>query len=175
MTSSWKSLPLGEKIRRGNTLLWWALVYPVVVITLCYTAVNNSLHAQAILADHTVTQATISVDDVTPATRRLARFTYSFDVDGRHYSKNYPVPRFRADEVEVGGTIPVAYANFDPNESRLESLLVDQADMKSNLTSALTLSAVGALLIGMFWLFFNFVIERKVRFYGLMREPQTAS
>ncbi len=175
MVSSWKSLPLGEKIRRGHTFLWWALVFPVVVIAFCYTAVSNSLHAQAILADHTVTQATISVDEITPATRQLARFTYSFDVDGTHYSKNYPVPRYRADDVEVGGTIAVAYANYDPNESRLESLLAEQADMKSNLMSALTLSAIGALLIGMFWLFFNYVIERKVRFYGLMREPRPAT
>lgn len=169
MTSSWKSLPLGEKIRRGNTMLWWALVFPVMVIVLCYTAVSNALHAQAILEDHTIIQATISVDENTPATKQLARFTYSFDVDGKHYSKNYPVPRYRADDVEIGGTIPVAYANFDPNKSRLENLLADQADMKSNLISALTLSAIGALLIGMFWLFFNFVIERQVRFYGLMR------
>ncbi|HET9034114.1 MAG TPA: hypothetical protein VFN25_14570 [Dokdonella sp.] len=161
MASSWNSLSLGAKIRRGHTLLWWALVFPSVVIVMGYTAISSTLHAQSILKDHSIVQATVALDEVTPPTRQLARFKYSFEVDGKTYSKNFPVPQYRADDVEIGSTIAVAYANFDPDQSQREELLAGNADLKANLTSALTLSALGAVLIGFFWLFFSFFINRR--------------
>ena len=50
------------KIRRGHTLFWWALVYPVALIAIGYTALSTYLHARAIQADHSIAQATISYD-----------------------------------------------------------------------------------------------------------------
>ena len=162
MITPWKSLSLGEKILRGHNLLWWALVYPSVVIVLSYTAISSTLRSQAILNDHTIVQAVVAVDEETPVTKQLARFKYSFEVDGKSYTRNFPVPWRRVDDVEIGGTIPVAYANFDPNQSQREALLAPNADMKTSLTSLATLCALGALLIGMFWQFFNWLLKRQV-------------
>lgn len=161
MPVPWKSLTLGAKIRRAHTLLWWALVFPSVVIVLGYTAISNTLRAQSILKDHSIVQATVAVDEETPPTRQLARFKYSFDVEGKTYSKSFPVPHSRADDVEIGSTIAVAYANFDPDQSQREELLAGNADLKTNLNSALTMSALAAVLVGFFWLFFSFFVRRR--------------
>ncbi|MBL0164909.1 MAG: hypothetical protein IPP82_14995 [Xanthomonadales bacterium] len=165
MASSWKSLSLGDKILRGHNLLWWAIVFPIAVIAIGYTAVSSTWRSQAILNDHSIVQATVSVDEETAPTKQLARFKYSFDVDGKSYSKNFPVPWRRADQIEVGGTIPVAYANFDPNQSQREELLAGNADMQANLISVATLAALAALLIGLFWLVFNYLIKRRIVAY----------
>ncbi len=162
MATPWKSLSLGDKILRGHNLLWWAVVYPSVVIVLGYTAISSTLRAQAILNDHSVVQAIVAVDEETPVTKQLARFKYSFEVDGKSYTKGFPVPWSRADDIEIGGTMPVAYANFDPNLSQREELLAANADMKTSLTSLATLCALGALLIAFFWLFFNWLLKRQV-------------
>lgn len=165
MATPWKSLSMGDKILRGHNLLWWALVFPSVVIVLGYTAVSSTLRSQAILNDHSIVQAVIAVDEETPVTKQLARFKYSFEVDGKSYTKNFPVPWARADDIEVGGTIPVAYANFDPNLSQREAVLAPNADMKTSLTSVATLCALGALLIGMFWFIFNWLLKRQLRVF----------
>ena len=165
MASSWKSLSLNEKIRRGHTLLWWALVFPCVVIAFLYTSVTTVWRAQAILNDHSIAQAVVAVDTETPVTKQLARFKYSFEVDGKTYSRNFPVPWARADDIEIGGTIPVAHANFNRNLSQREVMLAINADMTSNLKSAATLSALGALLIGLFSLLFNHVIQRRLMLF----------
>lgn len=161
MTSSWKTLTLGAKIRRGHTLFWWALVFPVAVIAIGYTALSSVWRSQAILNDHSIAQAVVTVDDETPPTRELARFKYTFEVDGKSFSKNFPVPQFRADDVEIGGTIPVAYANFNPELSQREELLAMNADMKTSLTSLATMSALTAVLIGFFWLVLSIIIRRQ--------------
>ncbi len=161
MASSWKSLTLGAKIRRGHTLFWWALVFPIAVVVIGYTAISTVLRSQAILNDHSVAQAVVTVDEERPPTRQLARFKYTFAVDGKTYSKNFQVPQFRADDVEIGGTIPVAYANFDPNLSQREDLLAGNADMKANMTSFATISALTAVLIGFFWLLLSIIIKRQ--------------
>lgn len=165
MTSTWKSLSLGDKIIRGHNLLWWALVFPSVVIVLGYTAISSTLRAQAILKDHSVIQAVIAPDEETPATKQLARFKYSFDVDGKTYTGKFPVPWSRADDIKIGGTMPVAYANFDPNQSQRDELLAINADMKTSLTSLATMCALGALLIGSFWLFFNWLLKRQISLF----------
>lgn len=163
MPASWKSLNAREKIVRGHTLFWWALVFPVVVIALAYTAISTALRSQAILDDHTIIQAVVSADEETPPTRQLARFKYSFEIDGKTYSENFPVPWTRAEKMEIGSTIPVAYANFDPNLSQREERLADNADMKSSLLSVAIMSALAALLIGLLWLFFNWLIRLQMR------------
>lgn len=160
MIASWSSLTLGRKIRRGHTLFWWALVFPVAVLVIGYTAVSSVWRSQAILDDHTITQAVVSVDEETPPTRRLARFKYTFEVDGKSYSKKFPVPQFRAEDVEIGRTIPVAYANFDPNLSQREEMLTMNADMKANLTEFATMAALTAALIGVFWAILSFLLRR---------------
>ena len=161
MASSWKSLSLGAKIRRGHTLFWWALVFPIAVIVIGYTAISSVWRSQAILNDHSIAQAVVSVDDETPPTRQLARFKYTFEVEGKSFSKCFPVPQFRADDVEIGGTIPIAYANFDPNLSQREDLLAGNADMKTNMTSFATMTALTAVLIGFFWLVLSIMIKRQ--------------
>lgn len=163
MAAPWKSLSLGDKILRSHNLLWWAVVYPSVVIVLGYTSVASVRRAQAILNDHSIAQAVIAVDEETPPTNQLARFKYSFDVNGTTYSRSYPVPWSRADQIEVGSTIPIAYANFDPSQSQREELLATNADMKASLTSLATLCALGFLLIGMFWLLFNWLLKRQLK------------
>ncbi|MEO7935879.1 MAG: hypothetical protein ABIR27_06450 [Dokdonella sp.] len=161
MVSSWKSLTLGAKIRRGHTLFWWALVFPVAVIAIGYTALSSTWRSQAILNDHSIAQAVVAIDEETPPTRQLARFKYTFEVEGKSFSKNFPVPQSRADDVEIGSTIPVAYANFDPNLSQREELLAINADMKTSLTSLATMSALTAVLIGFFWLLLSIMIRRQ--------------
>ena len=159
MSTSWKSLSTGEKIYRAHALFWFALVLPICVIVIGYTAISSTLRSQAILEDHSIAQAVISADDETPATKRLARFTYTFEVDGKTYSKNFPVPQFRADDIEIGSKMPVAYANFDPNQSQREELLSGNADMKANLRSFATMSALTALLIGLFWMIITYLLK----------------
>jgi hypothetical protein len=164
MASSWKSLNPSEKFCRAHNLLWWAIVFPIVVMALTYTAVTNSLRAQAIQADHSIAQATVSYDENGKPSKHLTRFKYAFDVGGKTYNGTFSKPNSLADQVEIGGTIPVAYANFDPNQSQREDLLAMNADMKSNLMSVVTLSALGAFLIGLFWLAISyFIVWPRVR------------
>ncbi len=163
MASSWKSMTLGAKIRRGHTLFWWAFVFPIAVIVMGFTAISSVWRSQAILNDHSIAQAVVSVDEETPPTRQLARFKYTFEVDGKTYGKKFPIPQFRANDVDIGGKIPVAYANFDPNLSQREELLAINADLKTSLTSLATMSALTAVLIGFFWLLLSIMIRRQTR------------
>jgi hypothetical protein len=164
MASSWKSLNPSEKVCRAHNLFWWAIVFPIVVIALTYTAVTNSLHLQAIKADHSVAQAIISYDESDQTSRNVTRFRYSFDAAGKTYSGIFVKPNSMADQVEIGGTIPIAYANFDPNQSMREDVLATNGDMKTSLISAATMSALGAFLIGLFWLAISyFLIWPRVR------------
>ncbi|MCB1575629.1 MAG: hypothetical protein KDI80_16775, partial [Xanthomonadales bacterium] len=66
----------------------------------------------------------------------------------------------RADDIEIGGTIPVAYANFDPNQSQRPALLESNADFQANATSVLTTGALGAFLIGMFYVVLAWLMRR---------------
>jgi hypothetical protein len=159
MAATWSSLNRREKTLRAHTLFWWALVFPLVAIVLGYTALSKTLHAQAILADHSIVQATVAIDTETQPTENLARFKYSFMVDGKTYSQNYPVLKYRAEDVQVGSTIPVAYANFDPNQSQREAVLMSNADMSASLTSLLTMFAIAAVLIGLIWLVLSALIR----------------
>jgi hypothetical protein len=167
MASSWKSLNPSEKVCRAHNLLWWAIILPIIAIAFTYTAVTNCLHLQAIKADHSVAQAIISYDESDQTSKHVTRFRYAFDVAGKTYDGIFVKPNSMADQVEIGGTIPIAYANFDPNQSMREDVLAANGDMKTSLISAATMTALGALLVGLFWLAISyFIVWPRVRSVG---------
>ena len=160
MATAWKDLSTGAKFRRAHTLFWWAVAFPIMLIVLAWTATSNYLHARAILDDHTITEATVAYDEDAPPSEHLARFKYVFAVDGKEYTGKFSTLMSRADEIEIGGTIPVAYANFAPSQSQRPALLESNADLQANATSVLTMGALGAFLIGMFYVVLAWLMRR---------------
>ncbi|SFN07452.1 DUF3592 domain-containing protein [Dokdonella immobilis] len=160
MATAWKDLSTGAKIRRTHTLFWWAFAFPLMLLILAWTAASTCLHARAILADHSIAQATIAYDEDARPSKHLARFKYTYTVDGQDYTGTFSTLNSRADEVQIGGTMPIAYANFDPSQSQRPALLESNADWQSNAMSVLTMGALGALLIGVFYMVLAWLLRR---------------
>ena len=159
MPASWKSLSPRARILRAHALFWWALVFPVVVLAFAYTASTTYWKARALLEDHSIAQAVASIDEDGKPSEHLARFKYTFEVAGQTYEGTFSTLKANADQFEPGSTLPIAYANFDPGQSQRPELMESNADFSSQLRSLLTMSALGALLIGLFFLFLRFLIR----------------
>ena len=161
MAPAWKTLTTGAKIRRAHTLLWWALAFPIVLVVLAYTAASNYANARAILVDHSIAQATVTLDEDAPPSKNLVHFKYTFAVDGKNYTGTFSKLNSHADEVELGSVIPVAYANFDPSKTQRPELLEKNADLQSNAISFVTMAALSALLIGAFYSILAWMIRKQ--------------
>ncbi len=161
MGKTWNSMSPGARIRRAHMLFWWALVFPLSIIVFVFTALSTTLNAQAILNDYSIANATISADAAGASKRQLTHFRYSFQVNGKSYGNSFEIPSIRANEIRVGDTIPVAYANFDPSQSQRETLLSTDADLNTNLTSAIKMTAFTATLIALFWFSISLLVQKK--------------
>lgn len=160
MSPCWSSLPLGARILRAHTLFWWALVFPIVVLVIVYAQVTSYSKARAILADHSISEARVSIDAEAKPSRQLARFKYSYEVDGKTYTGTFSTPKSRADN--MGDTLPIAYANFDPALSQRPDLLASNADLGDGIRTVATLSALGTVLIGFFYLCLTILIRFQI-------------
>lgn len=159
MSARWKSLSPRARLLRALALLWWVVVFPVVLAVLAYTAVTSHRKARALLDDHSIAEAVVSIDADAEPSERLARFKYTFEVAGKRYDGTFSTLKSRAADIEPGSTVPIAYANSDPSRSQRPEVLADNADAATTLKSFLTFSALTALLIGLFHLFLRFLIR----------------
>lgn len=159
MPASWKSLSFRGRILRAHALLWWALIFPIAVLTLAYTSATNHWKARALLEDHSITQAVVAIDENGEPSEHLARFKYTFEVDGKTYDGTFATLKANADKYPPGSTLPIAYANFDPSQSQRPDLMESNADLGSEVRQVITMSGLAALLIGLFFLFLRFLIR----------------
>lgn len=157
MPTPWSELSTGAKVRRAHALMWWAVILPIVVVAIFFTAISTYRKASAIRDDHSIVTAQVSLDEEAEPSNRLAHFIYTYEVAGKKYQGKMVRPLAVADE--VGSTVEIAYANFDPSQSMRPELLDSNADLGSELQSAALMSALGALLVGGFYLLLNFFLK----------------
>ncbi len=105
------------------------LGFVAAVIFFVATAVTTYKEASEILADHTVVDAYLQLDDVTQErgrkgrTREIYHFSYEFDVNGKNYKKAFNVNESNADKYIDLDTLKIAYSNKDPQlNGQLEML-----------------------------------------------------
>lgn len=160
MGVEWKLLSRGAKLRRAHTLFWWALVAPVVVAFLAYSAVASTLRAQSILQDHAIIAATLSIDSDAPPSRQLTKFKYTYEVDGKLYSGPHVALNSRATDIQPGSTIKVAYARSDPGRSQPADRIAQNADLTANLRSVVVTALIALVLVGLCWMVVSILVNK---------------
>ncbi|MBC9250756.1 hypothetical protein A9179_10755 [Pseudomonas alcaligenes] len=141
-----------QKISRVSRWLCFA-AFVVGLGFLGYTSVAGYRTATAILKDHSVATAAVSLKDVTEEHHRKGRtsltynFTYAFEAKGTQQVGEFSTSEDNAQPyLEEGAKVEVAFSNQDPSHfDRLERLQT-QADLGGSLKRWLIMLPVGALL-----------------------------
>lgn len=141
-----------RKVRLVSTIVCTTLTICFILLLLL-SGIASHLRAKRILADHTVIEAPVHLDNVTEErgrrgrTKEMMHFTYRFEVKGQPYIGRFDVASGNADRYPEGRLLKIAYSNSDPRSfDRLERL-EGQIGL-GGLIQRLSVGTLGGALLG---------------------------
>lgn len=137
---------------RGVSKKFFTVAFFAALAWLAYTAVVEYRAASAIMADATVTDATVELDGISEERGRRGRvkemyhFVYSFEAGGRTHQGRFDAAASNAGKYLEAETIKVAYSNADPGRFDRLDRLESQGSLGSWLKRMLVIIPIAALL-----------------------------